>query len=723
MQRSDKRLQVSAFSPRPGQVAATFVDLTKLKQTEAALHASDGELKGARRLNHLVARLVASTELHPLLDEVLDATIELQQADFGTLQLYRPGPKMLEIVAQRGFRQEFLDHFASVDDSTSVCGRAMLTRGRVIVEDVQSDPGFEPHLQVAVSAGFRAVQSTPLFSRQGELLGMISTHFRQPHRPSERELEFTDLYVKVAEELIQRIQAEGALRTSEKRYREFFDHNLAGTFRTTPDGRILDCNDSFARMLGYSSKEEILSHSASDLYSKRSEREVAISHLLQQKVTTNEEFCLQRKDGSSMWILANRALNESEQPPTIEGTMMDITAQKRAEGEVRSLLNISRTLNPIRNIDALIDSLIVEAVQLTDAECGWSGTRTSAGMVCKRYLRDGRFIPIEYCWPPGIGWPGWVLVHKVPYVTNDAQGDRVIVPEIRERFGVRSGIDTPLLDARGEVIGFFEVNNKKDKAGFTESDVEKLVATSQVASVALQNAMAYQKIQQNEDELRQLSTRLLRLQDEERRRLGRELHDSTGQILATLMLKVGTVKRSLPADNRKALKALSECSALAKQCSDDLRTLSYLLHPPSLDEEGLASAVRCYVQGFARRSGIHVELSVPPEVGRLPQEVETSLFRIVQEGLTNVHLHSGSPRAWVKITSTPSEVALEIGDEGRGMPSQVLNRVPSDISHLGVGIAGMRERVRQLGGRLLIDSGNRGTKVRVTLPLSGGLVS
>jgi len=525
------------------------------------------------------------------------------------------------------------------------------------------------------------------------------------------------------EDITARKQAEAALRGSEKRYREFFDRNLAGTFRSLPEGKLLECNDSFARMLGYASRQEILRHSAWDLYCQRADREAAIRRILQEKVTSNEEFCLQRKDGSPVWILANRILNESEHPAVIEGTLMDITGQKRAEADIRSLLNISKTLNCLRDAEALMAWLIGEAVKLTEAELGCSGVRTPKGMVCHKLYREGQLTPFEYCWPAGVGWPGWVLVHKVPYITNAADEDRVIVSELREQFGVNSGIDTPLLDSRGEVIGFLEVINKKGQSGFSQADVEKMLAVSQIAAVALQNTLSYQKIQQNEEELRQLSARLLRLQDEERRRLARELHDSTGQILATLILKVHAARRSLGVDNQKACDALAECSALAKQCSDDLRTLSYVLHPPPLDQEGLASTLRWYAQGFTKRSGIRVELNLPSELGRLPQEVEATLFRVIQEGLTNIHLHSGSPTAWIKITLAASEVALEIRDEGKGLPSGVLKRVLSGFAELGVGIAGMRERVRQLGGWLEIDSGKGGTKVRAVLPLSGGLSS
>jgi GAF domain-containing protein len=155
---------------------------------------SGEELSVIRRLPRLITRLVASTEkLNPLLSEILDAIIELQNADFGNLQLFNLETRTLEIVAQRGFHRNFLEHLRGVDDNKLICGRAMLTRKRVIVEDVLSDPDFEPHRRIAAAAGFRAVQSTPLFSRNGELLGMVSTHFRHIHCPSKKELELTDL--------------------------------------------------------------------------------------------------------------------------------------------------------------------------------------------------------------------------------------------------------------------------------------------------------------------------------------------------------------------------------------------------------------------------------------------------------------------------------------------------------------------------------------------------
>jgi transcriptional regulator with GAF, ATPase, and Fis domain len=191
-------------------------DINQRKHAEAQLlglkEELATELTAMTRLHEFSTRLLASTDLEPLLEEVLNATIELQNADFGNVQLYNPETQALEIVAQRGFQSDFLDYFRSVPDDGAASGRALRHRERVIIEDVQTDPGFEPHRQIAASAGFRAVQSTPLFSRTGEPLGVFSTHFRQPHRPSERDLRLTDLYITQAAEMIERNQAKTVLQ-------------------------------------------------------------------------------------------------------------------------------------------------------------------------------------------------------------------------------------------------------------------------------------------------------------------------------------------------------------------------------------------------------------------------------------------------------------------------------------------------------------------------------
>ena len=217
-----------------------------------------------------------------------------------------------------------------------------------------------------------------------------------------------------------------------------------------------------------------------------------------------------------------------------------------------------------------------------------------------------------------------------------------------------------------------------------------------------------------EESLRALSARLLQAQDEERRRLARELHDSAGQLLAALNMNLVPIQEQAAKLGPRFERSVDESIHLVEQLSQELRTISHLLHPPMLDEAGLEFALQWYVEGFAERSKIDVEFDMAPDLGRLPRELETAIFRIVQECLTNIHRHSGSPVASIRLTRDGHEVALEVRDHGKGMVGRP-GRTAS--AKAGVGIQGMRERVRQLGGRLKIESGSQGTAVLATMPV------
>ena len=220
-----------------------------------------------------------------------------------------------------------------------------------------------------------------------------------------------------------------------------------------------------------------------------------------------------------------------------------------------------------------------------------------------------------------------------------------------------------------------------------------------------------------EQSLRFLSGQLLHLQDQERRRIARELHDSSGQLLAALGLNLSLVQSENSNSDLRAAKAIQESIGLVQQLSRELRTISHLLHPPLLDEVGLASALRSYLDGFTERSKITVDLELPEDLGRLPQDSETAIFRIVQECLTNIHRHSQSPVARVRITRSDSQVNLEVEDRGRGIAPE--NRQVMDSEDTaGVGIRGMRERLRHLGGSLEINSTEMGTVVLARLPVA-----
>lgn len=220
-----------------------------------------------------------------------------------------------------------------------------------------------------------------------------------------------------------------------------------------------------------------------------------------------------------------------------------------------------------------------------------------------------------------------------------------------------------------------------------------------------------------EQALHQLSGRLLELQDDERRRISRELHDTTAQNLAVLSMNLCVLKDATKLLGPKPREAVAESLSLTERCSQEIRTLSYLLHPPLLDELGLVSALRAYSIGFTQRTGIQIDLKIE-DIGRLPGEIETTLFRIVQEALTNVHRHSGSPKAEIRVVRDPKEVRLHISDEGKGVPPESLDLI-SEGANIGVGVAGMRERAIQLGGQLKIASSNKGATITAILPLRG----
>jgi len=221
-----------------------------------------------------------------------------------------------------------------------------------------------------------------------------------------------------------------------------------------------------------------------------------------------------------------------------------------------------------------------------------------------------------------------------------------------------------------------------------------------------------------EQELMRLTTHLLNLQDEERRRLARELHDVTAQNLFMINMNLSRLQGGR-VDPSEARDVLGESRKLCDQSLQEIRTLSYLLHPPMLDEAGLVGAIRWYVNGYVKRSGIHIEVVAAHEIGRLPSEVETALFRIVQECLTNVRRHSGSSSADIRLIREEDAVILQIRDNGRGMPK--IDSTESDGSASpGVGIPGMRQRLRQLGGILEIESSNVGMVVTAKVPITNG---
>ena len=398
------------------------------------------------------------------------------------------------------------------------------------------------------------------------------------------------------------------------------------------------------------------------------------AHLAGQTAESVFECRMVTREGTVKWMLGRGKVVERDgagAPLRMVGTISDITARKRMEEALR--------VSEERFRLALAAAPVLVFNQDRDLRYTWIGNPV-LGLEAPAIL--GRTD--EELLGEAMARPLTTIKRRV---LETGRGERQEVWVSREaKLGCFDLMAEPLHDASGEV------------AGITCA------------------AMDITERKRAEEALHALSARLLAAQDEERRRVARGLHDTTAQQLAALLMALHALDELAGAGHSPERELLAESLALAQQCSDGVRTLAYLLHPPVLDEMGLAGAVRDFADGLARRSRLRVDLELAPDLPQLPRAHELALFRMLQESLANVTRHSGSKTASVRLVREADRVLLEIKDTGRGIPPETL----AASGRAGVGIAGMRERARQLGGSLELESTPRGTTVRATVPFPPG---
>ena len=387
------------------------------------------------------------------------------------------------------------------------------------------------------------------------------------------------------------------------------------------------------------------------------------------------------------------------------------TVRKRKDG---SLLDISLTISPVRGPSGSVIGASKIARDVTERK---QAQRAAAVLAAIVDSSDDAIISknldgVITSWNKG-------AEQVFGYTAEEAVGRHItlIIPPDRQE--EETGILARL--RRGERIDHFEtVRVRKDGSmldiSLTISPVKdaagRVIGASKVARDISRRKEAEKAIKEKE-----LSSRLLKLQDEERRRIARELHDGVGQLLAAMSMNAVVVNMEKSKLSPDGAQCAEENSRLIEQASADIRTMSYLFHPPLLDEMGLQSALKWYVEGFAERSKIATELELPTDQERLPQDYELCLFRITQECLTNIHRHSGSSTAVVRLLRSRGEIKLEVSDEGRGLDQETQSKISAGES-VGVGFRGMRERVRHLGGNVEVRSNGKGTAVIATLPFA-----
>src|SRR5512133_1435359 len=392
---------------------------------------------------------------------------------------------------------------------------------------------------------------------------------------------------------------------------------------------------------------------------------------------------------------------------------------KQSEATIQALFRISNKLNATLEVRTILDELAQEAIRIVNGESGFAGLRTAEGMTVRKYFRRGIAIPFEYTWPPGEGIPGWVLQYKVPYGTSDAANDPVIQHELPINTYVRSIICTPILDSVGEVLGYFDIRNKQDGEGFTISDQEMLMALAPAASIAIQNALAYQQRLATVAELKESSSQLRALaadqelaREEERTRIARELHDQLGQALTVMKLDLAWLTERLvqkdPSIQPKAKAVMGQMDTMIKT----VRRIATELRPGMLEDLGLAASIEWQARDFQKHTGIKCKVSVLSEEFPPAHAESLALFRIFQEALTNITRHAGAQHIEVKLFTTPEALTLQVHDDGRGIQAQEIAGLHS------LGLLGMRERAKRLGGAFDIQGvPGDGTIVTVSIPI------
>lgn len=484
--------------------------------------------------------------------------------------------------------------------------------------------------------------------------------------------------IGVTIDVTERVQAARALRESESRYRDLLEHSHEMICTHDLEGRLLSMNEHSAKTLGCE-PVDIVGRSLSDFLVGKS-REGFAAYIEQIRRDGYAEGLMKvatRSGQHRIWSFRSMLRTVGVPAPIVRGMAHDVTELKQMESMLRNS-----------------ESLLAQAEKIANLG-SWEHDLQTGKAAPSRHLLKMQGLPPDLQWTPDIYRS---RLHpkdrlRVQELVDRSQLDRkpfeyvarYVRPDGKVRvFWVRS---TPIVGANGEVergIGVMQDITERARA---------------------------------EETLRQLSQELINVRDRDRRQSARELHETVGQSLAALKMTLGNLREALPDENELAREFLASATELAELSIREVRTVSYLMHPPMLDEAGLGPALRWYARGFAERSGIKTTVDVAENFERQSQDIETTVFRIVQEALTNVHRYSGSRTAAIHLARENGHIRAEVRDEGCGLA--LAGPLGGRQTPLGVGIAGMRERVKQLNGIFEIESApGVGTTVRAMLPIA-----
>ena len=479
----------------------------------------------------------------------------------------------------------------------------------------------------------------------------------------------------IAHDVTEQKRMERALQLSEEKFsKAFLASPYAIVISAMEDGRLMEVNDSFLRIMEFT-REEAVGRTSFELgiWIRPSDRNGILAEIHTTGRVQTRQMHYRTKSGKELVVNYSAEVIELGGRRRLLSVCEDVTERMRAED---ALLEYEKVVEGVEEMIAVVDRnyryLLANRAFLKLR--GMEKEQVVGRLVSE--VLDQNFFE-----------------HTVKKRIDEAFRGKIVKYELRYEY--------PEIGLRDILVAYFPIEGA--------AGVERVVCVLQ--DITERNRA--------DEELRRLSRQLLRLQDEERRKIARDLHDTTGQDLVALTTTLIQLHDAIPASSRKERKLASQCQAVAERSLREVRTLSYLLHPPMLDAAGLEDAIRHFVEGFGERTGIQVELDVSRYFGRLPEDIELGLFRVIQESLTNIQRHSGSYTARIELHRDEQKVRLDVRDTGRGISANKRKQNGNVPLAVGVGIPSMEERVRQVGGQLTIESNDSGTAVRVAVPVHG----
>jgi PAS domain S-box-containing protein len=582
------------------------------------------------------------------------------------------------------------------------------------IPDVTQDDNF-PRARAAVQDGVHGAFAFPV--RTGnQIFGVMEFFSAEVRQPEPALIDLLSGFGNQIGQFAERRRAEADLRESERRFREMVDALPAAIYTTDAQGRITHFNPAAVEFSGrvpelgtdkWCVTWKLFRPDGTPLSHEEGPMAVALK---EGRIVDGAETIAERPDGKRRWFIPYpRPLRDTE--GRIVGglnLLMDITERKQAELTTALLAAIVGSSDDViisKNLDGIITS--------------WnSGAERTFGYTSAEAIGQNIRIII----------PADRQHEEDDILQRLKSGERIEHFEtVRQRKnGTLLDISvtiSPMKDSTDRITGASKVardiTQRKQMDSALRQSEERLRKLSESLDAQVRARTAELEDRNREvlaraEQVRKLSWQVLRIQDEERRHIARELHDSAGQTLTVLGMNLATISKNTKRQTPEIAKSIDQVLEMVQELTKEIRTTSYLLHPPLLDENGLPAALSWYIRGLSERSGLDIAFSISEEFGRLPRDLELVVFRLVQECLTNIHRHSGSKTATIQVNRDPDRILVEVRDQGKGIPRDKLAQIEQGIS--GVGIRGMRERLRQFRGEMILDSEGTGTTVIVTIP-------